>query len=566
MRMRTAIGALAAVAAVSLIDTAESQASSHKEAPFITKNPKVDGTDFYMFQSYSADRLSVPDGNGATTSDYTTILANYIPLQDPAGGPNFFTFDPEALYEIHVENSGDAVEDITFQFQFKNALAGGGKGVLLPSGGGKSNSIPFVQGNLNPHTSPPNPITAANEATLLNVQESYTVNVVKGPRRGSAGILAKNTATSGTTFIKPVDYIGARTNGGAAAYKTYASAHQYAFTFDGCDTPAKVFVGQRQEGFKVNLGVVFDLVNADLGTLLDGTKRNAFNGGPLDATYQKNISTLALEIPTKCLTSDGQAPATSARPILGGWTTASVRQARVINPDATYDKPAKEGGAWAQVSRLGMPLVNEVVIGIGDKDKFNSSEPSKDTQFLDYVTQPTLPIVLGAIFGAANFPSQETKPRADLVAIFLNGVPNVNATGSTAEMLRLNTKLPVKGTGVQTGGSSFATNPYSGLGAALCFNPVKNCAPAGKTLTDCVTVDPIVAAACDTGGFPNGRRPGDDVVDISLTAVLGYFTPQAPAYVDGVKVLHDGVLNEESQFDPAFPYLKTPFSGDPEPQ
>ena len=569
MRTKTIIGALAAVAAVSLIHTSESSASSHKEAPFITKNPKVDGTDFYMFQSYGDGRIGSDN-----KSTYTTIIANYIPLQDPSGGPNFFTFDPEALYEIHVENTGDAVEDITFQFQFKNALAGGGKGVTLPTGNGKNNSIPFPQANVAARTDAEqatpgvakNPITLANETTALNVQESYSINLVRGPRRGTAVTPVKNATTGATTFIKPVDYIGVQTNGNDAQYKTYADGHKYPITLDGCDTPAQVFVGQRKEGFRVNLGVIFDLANAPLGTILEPKNRAAFNTGPFDATYNKNISTIALEIPTKCLLSD------PAKPIIGGWTTASVRQARVINPDATYDKPSKEGGAWAQVSRLGMPLVNEVVIGIADKDKFNSSEPSKDTQFLDYVTQPTLPIVLGTIFGAANFPDQSTKSRDDLVAIFLTGVPGVNANGSTAEMLRLNTSLPVKGTGAQTGGNFGPVDPvtgpankYSGLGAAACFNPAVNCKPAGKTLADCIAVDTSsanpLAAACDTGGFPNGRRPGDDVVDISLTAVLGYFVPQAPA---GGLILHDGILNEEAQFDANFPYLKTPASGDPQ--
>ena len=553
-------GLLTAAAALS-IQGGDAQASSHREAPFITKNPKVDGTDFYMFQSYSADRIQT-----GGTSEYTTLIANYIPLQDAYGGPNYFSFDPEAIYEIHVENSGDAVEDITFQFKFTNALAGGTPGVTLDVGG-KKNSVPTVQANV-AQVPTPTPITLSNESMLLNVQESYTINMIKGPRRGSAGVPVKDAGNGSTTFRKPIDNIGQKTFGEAqnstAKYKAYADGHIYNVTLDGCDAPAKVFVGQRQEGFRVNLGVIFDLVNADLGTIVNPAARSALTGSPFDNTADKNVTSIAMEIPTKCLTSDGQPAATSARPIIGGWTTASVRQARLINPDATYDKPTKEGGAWTQVSRLGMPLTNEVVIGIADKDKWNSSEPGKDTQFIDYVTNPTLPQILQAIFGGASTPIFPTGDvaRTDLVDIFLKGIPGINATGSTAEMLRLNTKLGTKGTGAQTGGPFGTTTPpanvYSGLGAATCFQPAVDCQPAGKTQADCYKVNPL--PSCDTGGFPNGRRPGDDVVDIELTAVLGYFLPQAPM---GGTVLHDAVLNEESQFDATFPYLKTPHSGDP---
>jgi hypothetical protein len=555
MRYRLLLAAVI-TAASTLVGAPEANASSHREAPFITKNPKVDGTDFYMFQSYSSDRIDAVTGK----SEYTTLIANYIPLQDAYGGPNYYSFDPEAIYEIHVENSGDAVEDLTFQFRFTNALAGGGKGVTL-NVGGKTNSVPTVQANITVKDTP-TPITAANETALLNVQESYTIQLIRGPRRGSPGMPVKNATTSATSFRKPVDNIGTRTLGDATAYKNYADAHKFPITLDGCDTPGQVFVGQRQEGFRVNLGLIFDLVNADLGTITNPANRAAFNGSAFDNTLKKNVTTIALEIPTKCLTSDGKSAALSARPVIGGWTTASVRQARIINPDATYDKPTKEGGAWTQVSRLGMPLTNEVVIGIADKDKWNSSEPGKDTQFIDYVTNPTLPQILQAIFGGASTPvfPAPTVVRTDLVDIFLKGVPGVNVTGSTAEMLRLNTKLATRASTAQTGGDfNGGANVFSGLGAAACFDPATNCKPAGKTQADCYTI--AGGAACDTGGFPNGRRPGDDVVDIELTAVLGYFLPQAPF---GGTVLHDAVLNEEAQFDNQFPYLKTPYSGDPQ--
>jgi hypothetical protein len=566
MRMRSAMAALGAVAAMtSLLVSGESQASSHREAPFITKNPKVDGTDFYMFQSYEASRIG-----GGGVSDYTTIIANYIPLQDAYGGPNYFSFDPEALYEIHIENSGDAVEDITFQFQFKNALNPvTPKGVVLDVGG-KQNSVPTIQANVARADNPAQTITAANADSFLNVQESYSINVVRGPRRGAAPQAVHHATTDVTTFKKPVDYIGSKTLGSAAAYKTYAESHIHPITIPGCDTPAKVFVGQRREGFRVNLGLIFDLVNVTalggLPTIIDPGNRDALTGDTdYDNTLNKNVSTIAMEVPTKCLTADGLPPATSAKPILGGWTTASVRQARVINPKATYGRPAKEGGAWAQVSRLGMPLTNEVVIGIADKDRFNSSEPKDDTQFLDYVTNPTLPQILQAIFGGASTPvfPAATVARTDLVTIFLKGVPGVNENGGTAEMLRLNTKLPVKGAGNQNGGAYHQTNNIAaGLGAATCFPNVGGCTKAD--IAGCFTPATSLPANCDLAGFPNGRRPGDDVVDIELTVLLGYFIPkgtgagQAP---NGGTILHDAVINQENQFDGAFPYLKTPLSG-----
>lgn len=558
-RTRTAVAAFGAASVMALMGTSESRASSHREAPFITKNPKVDGTDFYMFQSYSADRIQA---NG--TSAYTTLIANYIPLQDAWAGPNYFTFDPAALYEIQIENSGDAVEDITFQFQFSNALNPSSANGIQLNVGGVTNSVPTVQGNITVKDNP-TPITAANEAMLLNVQESFTINMVKGPRRTGAVAAVKNHDTMASTFVKPVDYIGMQTLGSAAAYHTYAAAHVYNIDIPGCAAgQGKVFVGQRAEGFRVNLGLIFDLVNVTnlggLPAIINPANRGLLNFNPggtfagsnlqFDNTALKNISSIALEVPTACLTSDAMPPATSARPILGGWTTASVRQARVINPKATYGLPAKEGGAWAQVSRLGMPLTNEVVIGIADKDRWNSSNPADDAQFAGYVTNPTLPQILQAIFGGANTPifPAGTVVRTDLVAIFLTGIAGVNNTGSTAEMLRLNTKLPTKPSGSQTD-----------LGAALCFPYASTCQNAAS-IAACFTPT-LGNTGCDTGGFPNGRRPGDDIVDIELTAILGYFVPRAQAPSGGT-VLHDAVLNTETQFDATFPYLKDPHSGD----
>src|SRR3954471_14724908 len=210
MRMGIACAVLAA-GALSLGVAGEAAASSHKEAPFISRMPAVDSTDFYMFRSYETGRAA-----------FTTIIANYIPLQQPYGGPNYFAMDPNALYEIHIDNNGDAAEDITFQFRFNNKL----NNVALPIGAGaaqKSIAIPLIQAG---------PVANVNDANL-NVNETYTVNVVRGDRRkGNGSPLTK--VGGGSTFEKPVDYIGTKTLGNAAAYAAYAGKHIHNVTIPGC--------------------------------------------------------------------------------------------------------------------------------------------------------------------------------------------------------------------------------------------------------------------------------------------------------------------------------------------
>ncbi len=490
------------------------QASSHREAPFITKNPKVDGTDFYAFNSYEPGRAG-----------FVTLIANYQPLQDAYGGPNYFSMDPEALYEIHIDNTGDGVEDLTFQFRFTNAL-NNGTGIVLPitnDGGTQMNAISLINAGEIGHADG----GFTKPGSLQGLVESYTVNVVRGGRRSSAGTPATNMTLGGTSFGKPMDFVGHKTFPGSS-YASYASSFKYDINVPGGSAACvgKVFVGQRAESFAVNLGTIFDLVNADPAVIT-----NPANRGALPNTIgDKNITTIALELPAACLTAD------ASHPVIGAWTTASVRQARVINPNAKYDLPAKEGGAWVQVSRLGNPLVNEVVIGLPDKDKFNSSDPKNDlANFGKYVTNPTLPKLLNILFGLA----EPTAYRADLVAAFVTGVAGVNALspGTTpAEYLRLNT--------------SFAPTPaasQNNLGAAGCF------------VGDPPVLTPT-ASTCDVNGFPNGRRPGDDVVDIALRVMMGYLLPSTSAPARAVP-LHDAVLQDVSQFDTSFPYLKTPNAG-----
>ena len=520
-----------AKACLLLVVAGSALASSHREAPGITNSPKVDGTDFYMFRSYEGI-----DANGAGgRSDYVTLLANYQPLQAPYGGPNYFQLDPNALYEIHVDNNGDAKEDLTFQFRFKNAL----KSIPLAIGQ-SSVAIPLIQAG---------PVSSLNDANL-NVNETYTVNLVRGDRRKGSSTPVIKTGGNGT-FEKPVDNIGSKT---IADYPAYAGKHIHTVTIPGCPAgkdQGKVFVGQRQEGFAVNLGPVFDLVNAPAAFLLDPANKDAAGNGGKHIIQKANITTLALEVHKDCLTAS-----VGGEPVIGGWTTASLRQGRLLNnkPDSGNDNASKSGGAWVQVSRLGHPLINELVIGLPDKDKFNASSPKDDTQFLTYVTNPTLPALLSSVLGAQVAPTN--LPRTDLVTTFLTGITGVNkpaANPTPAEMLRLNTAIaPVQ----------FANQNRLGV--------------AGNAL----------AKGTDNAGFPNGRRPKDDVVDIALVAMVGGLcvingdadalklnsVPGVPSLTSACKPssvplgassanIHDAVDQATVPFLVTFPYLNTPNAG-----
>lgn len=477
-------------------------ASSHREAPFITERPKVDGTDFYMFRSYETGR-----------EGFVTLIANYLPLQDPYGGPNYFTLDEDARYAIHIDNDGDAVEDLTFRFEFNTMY----RGTTLPIGpDGAPVTIPLV--NVGPGPSVATVGPGVEDTAGLNVLENYSVTLIRGDRK--TGNATPITGAGGNTmFSKPVDYIGTKT---IPNYDTYAQNHVFNITIPGCATPgARVFVGQRAEGFVVNLGEVFDRVNLNpLGA------RNA----ETDVIDDKNITSLALEVPIACLTGDGEDP------VIGGWTTASLPQAEVLRPNPTFEIPAVTGGAFTQVSRLGNPLVNEVVIGLDQKNAFNASEPVNDvTNFGTFVLYPTLPALIEVLFGV---PAPAT-PRNDLLAVFVTGVAGLNQPVSVTpgEMLRLNTAIAPKPINMQ--------NDLGFLG-------------------------------CDLAGFPNGRRPVDDVVDIELTVAMGAITAanpnslqtcdlsgEIPTVVNPGAVVTDGALPDPGEYLTVFPYLGTPIPGSP---
>lgn len=463
-------------------------ASSHREAPFVAAHPQVDGTDFYMFNSYETGRQG-----------FVTLVADYIPLEDTFGGPNYFSMDPNALYEIEIDNVGDGHEHLTFQFRFTNTYQNAALSIA-----GVSVPVPLV--NIGPF----GPGVTDGDANK-NLIETYTVTVMRGDRRHGQAALATNLTSGGTTFRKPLDNIG---NKSIADYATYANNHVFSIGIPGCDQPGKVFVGQRADPFAVNLGEIFDLVNLN--------PVGPTNAEP-NTLSKKAITAIELEVAASCLTNGSD-------PVIGGWTTASLRQGALRNPApagllASSGKgrpPEVVGGPWVQVSRLGMPLVNEVVIGLPDKDRFNASQPKDDAQFASYVTNPTLPALLQVLF---NVHAPTAFPRADLVEAFLTGIPGLNqqAKVTPSEMLRLNTSTPV---------------------------------------VDAASQNTLGVLAKDNAGFPNGRRPGDDVVDIELRVAMGVLLPadQAP---DGQLPYTDQTSLTAAAFASAFPYLNNPLPGSP---
>jgi Domain of unknown function (DUF4331) len=500
-----------AVAAAALVPLA-SLASSHREAPFITTRSKVDGTDFYMFNSYEAGRPG-----------YVNLIASYQPFENPQGGPNYYTMDSNALYEISIDNTGSGKEALTFQFRFATVDSG-----LAVTAGGKS--IPVPLSNIGP--------VSAGSTAAQNVAETYTVTVVRGDRRTGTAQSITDAATGSSSFAKPLDNIGAKS---IADYPGYAANFVRTITIPGCSASGRVFVGQRQDGFVVNLGETFDLVNIKYPvTELAPAGINARQLAP-NSLAGYNVTSIALEIPAVCLTAGSD-------PVIGGWTTASLRQASVLNPQPQSAKSvasvgvvasptgaAVQGGAWTQVSRLGMPLVNELVIGLPDKDRFNASSPSGDAQFSDYVTNPSLPILLQTLFGAAGVRAPNVYPRTDLEAAFLTGIKGINQPVSVtpAEEIRLNTSTPPTPFAMQ--------NDLGVLGG-------------------------------DMAGFPNGRRPMDDVVDIELRVAMGVLlspfdgssSDPDPAS-DASRQLHytDGAEPNPANYLAAFPYLNTPLGGSP---
>jgi Domain of unknown function (DUF4331) len=450
--------------------------SSHREAPEISKDPVADSTDVYAFVS--------PD-----RPDTVTLIANYIPLEDPAGGPNFFEFGDDVLYRIHVSNralnrNSDPNGDIAFEFRFTTTNT-------------NPNSFLYNTG----------PINSLGDATW-NRRQSYSVTRVQGEKRTT---LARNVPC-------PPCNVGTRST------PNYPALAQAAIT----DLPGggKVFAGQRLDGFWVDLGSIFDL--GALRPVQSLHLLNLPNAAGVNAVQGYNVHTIALQLPISALTSNRSTPTRVDDPAatLGVWTSASRRKG-VIRGES---QGTVQSGSFTQVSRLGNPLINEVIIPLGQKDEWNRRPPKRDERYLASVQQPELAKLLPILYPGV-FPNLAayTKPRADLAAVLMTGIPAgvvpgfQNFTGPVAaDMLRLNVAIP----------------------------PSRDPKPLG-----------LVGG--DAAGFPNGRRVTDDVVTIELRAVAGAtlplvdpsFTPDAAA-----AAIADGTA-PPAGFLPSFPYLGHPISG-----
>lgn len=525
MKLRTLLK-ISTTVAIAFTANAAVLSSSHREAPGITEIPKVDNTDVYAFRSYEPGR-----------QDFVTIIANFQPGENPGDGPNYYTMDPDAVYEIHIDSNGDAKEDLTYQFKFANVLSSP-KGITI-NVGGVDQSIPLR------HVGP---ISSANDSDL-GERENYTVTQITGDRR--SGARGQLTSGGSATFVKPFDNAG---NKSVPNYPAYANQFIYNVAVPGCATQGRVFAGQRAEYFAVNLGPIFDLVNF---VPIQGAPDPVYSSGPdfpggitqsqdnQELIGKKNVTSLAIEVPIACLKGAGNG-------VIGVWSSASLPQARLLRPTPNTRMSDLQGGALVQVSRLGMPLVNEVVIGLPEKDLFNAAKPTRDGALATYVTNPTFPAILDALFRApvnATLGTSFTNlaptnfPRNDLVATFLTGIKTLNQQSSVtaSEMLRLNTGV----------------------------NPTPR--ETQKTLG---------VVADDLAGFPNGRRPGDDVVDIVLRVAMGrlcHTVPIGGVQTDlglckpdqaptGTVAYTDGAPSNAANIQNAFPYLNAPLRGAPRPQ
>src|SRR3954453_6149630 len=451
----------ATLIAAALVAAALSFGSSHREAPNTSQDPTADDTDVYAF---TAD-----DAPGALT-----VVANWIPFEDPAGGPNFYNFDPKAHYYINVDNTGDGRYDVRYLFTFRTTVV-----------------------NKNSFAAATPTVDSLNDPNL-NVRQHYNVTRLgygKNGRLRSAKLIARNLP------VVPSD-IGPKT---MPNYEALANEGIKSLTGGG-----KVFAGQRDDPFFVDLGQTFDSINFRPGV---GTGNQ---GGGKDDLAGYNTNSIVLQVPEAKVTRDGKAVASAdaKNAVIGVWSSTERRKFQVTN-----DISGKGShGKFVQVSRLGNPLVNEVVIPLGQKDKFNRTQPQNDAaNYGKYVVKPELAHLMNALF---NLGVKETG-RTDIVTALLTGVPGLTQISSkpaAADTLKIN------------------------LGVA----------PSA-------TQNRFGVIAGDNAGFPNGRRLGDDVTDIELRVIGGFLLPENQG---GKKLpLGDGIDQNDRPFLSSFPYVAPPTAG-----
>jgi hypothetical protein len=443
-------------------------ASSHREAPLTSQDPLIDSTDFYMFVS--------PD-----RPDTVTIVSNWIPYQGPAAGPNWFRFGDDVLYEIHIDNKGDAQDNLVFQFRFKTLI-------------------------VNPKTFLHNTgVVGVPSDGQYNLRQYMTVTRVEAPADGSCKDQSLSNCASARRTVMGTDLAVAPGNVGPKSFPLYSAVTAQASIHD--VGGMKVFAGPRKETFFADVGSIFDLLTLRPLQGLPG----------VDSFAGYNVHTISLQIPMNQLTRNGQMPTGASDPnaVIGGWITASRRATTVVEEL----KAPETSGRWVQVSRLGMPLVNEVVVPLGLKDAFGNLKPWQDRTIpavVDVVTTNEVAGLLNALYGVKVPPS----PRQDIVTVFLTGVPSLNQPAGVvpSEQLRLNMGIPPTATPKRLG-----------------------------------------VLEGDVAGFPNGRRLTDDVVDIALRVVAGVL-------VDGFNIapnnaLSDGVDKPHGSLLGVFPYQGTPYDG-----
>jgi hypothetical protein len=439
------------------------EASSHREAPYIATDPEADATDVYAFRDTEAPSK-------------VTLIAAYNPMEEPAGGPNFQKFGDDVRYWLNIDNDGDAKSDIRYLFDFRS--------------GRRNGDVPLYNTNQ---------VTTLNDADL-NVRQFYDVTRFKGDN----GRLIVDDAQVAPPNIGPRSTPDYEANLGSTAVVDGALRH---------DT----FAGPRDDPFFVDLGSVFDLLG--LRPLNEAHALTMPNEPGLDGLSGFNVHAFALRVPINKLTADGLGAAGTESPVIGVWTTAERRSMRIFERGKVHDE-----GPWVQISRLGMPLVNEVVIPLKDKDFWNASKPVGDlANFGEYVTDPIVASLIPVLYAPSGI-EVPPAPRNDLVAAFVTGLPGLNQPDNVvpSEMIRLNVSIP-------------------------------STAPASQNR--------LGALAGQNDGFPNGRRLGDDVVDIELRALAGVLNEDTDFHGFPNNALTDGVDENDVPFMDTFPYLGSPHSG-----
>ncbi len=468
------------------------QASSHREAPIVALDHKADITDVYAFRSYDA---------GATPR--VTLILNVDPFLEPGNGPNWFPFDPDILYEIKIDNSNDAVEDIVFQIRFTTeqrlpnlftVYAGSGAGVVAPF----NSPPPVLPGTL---LVPPRIVDFTSPG--LGQRQSYTVTMIKG------GVATPITNSSGQPLYALPANVGSRT----MDYDALFSQATYTTNLPN----VKVFSGTVDDPFWIDLGGAFDTLNTRVLFLTPGQDASLQNIAA-DTVSGYAVNTIAIEVPVSLLTRTGAVEASSSMAAtIGVWGTTSRQRTTVRRSPL----PAVSSGSFQQIQRMGNPLINELLIGTGFKDRFSMDQPKNDSQFASFFLDPTLARILNALTGGVvAIPSP---PRSDLLPL-VNYAPPIAAPGTPpgpiADMLRLNTGVPPT--------AAASANRLGLLGG-------------------------------DAAGYPNGRRLMDDVVDISLRVVAGVLAPGFN--VSPNNILGDGVNVNDAPYRTTFPYLANAPSG-----